>query len=84
MGSFLRCMDQALLFFGGRTLVDVFDNMKTVVLERTAQTVLFHPRFVEYARVRGFAIRACTPRRPTEKPHSVKIWLDSVTSRNHA
>jgi transposase len=69
MGSFLRCMDQALLFFGGRTLVDVFDNMKTVVLERTAQTVLFHPRFLEYARVRGFAIRACKPRRPTEKPY---------------
>ena len=69
MGSFLRCMDQALRFFGGRTLVDVFDNMKTVVLERTAQTVLFHPLFVEYARTRGFAIQACRPRRPTEKPY---------------
>jgi len=69
MGSFLRCMEQALRFFGGRTLVDVFDNMKTVVLERTAQIVRFHPRFVEYARARGFAIQACTPRRPTEKPY---------------
>jgi transposase len=69
MGSFLRCMDQALRFFGGRTLVDVFDNMKTVVLERTAHTVRFHPRFVEYARTRGFGIQACAPRRPTEKPY---------------
>lgn len=69
MGCFLRCMDQALHFFGGRTLVDVFDNMKTVVLERKAQTVLFHPTFVEYARVRGLGIQACTPRRPTEKPY---------------
>jgi hypothetical protein len=50
-------------------LVDVFDNMKTVVLEHTAQHVLFNPRFVEYARVRGFAIQACPPRRPTGKPY---------------
>ena len=69
MGSFLRCMDQALRFFGGRTLIDVFDNMKTVVLEHTAQNVVFNPRFVEYARVRGFAIQACPPRRPTGKPY---------------
>jgi transposase len=69
MGCFLRCMDLALRFFGGRTLVDVFDNMKTVVLEHTAQHVLFNPRFVEYARVRGFAIQACPPRRPTGKPY---------------
>ncbi|MHB8876631.1 MAG: IS21 family transposase [Myxococcaceae bacterium] len=69
MGCFLRCMDQALSFFGGRTLVDVFDNMKTVVLEHTAQHVVFNPRFVEYARVRGFAIQACPPRRPTGKPY---------------
>jgi transposase len=70
MGSFLRCMEQALRFFGGRTVVDVFDNMKTVVLERTAHHVRFHPRFAEYAHARGFAIRACTPRRPTEKPYA--------------
>src|SRR5262249_32345259 len=55
MGCFLRCMDKALRFFEGRTLIDVFDNMKTVVLERTAQVTRFHPRFVEYARTRGFA-----------------------------
>jgi transposase len=69
MGCFLRCMEKALSFFGGRTLVDVFDNMKTVVLEHTAQHVVFNPRFVEYARVRGLAIQACPPRRPTGKPY---------------
>jgi transposase len=69
MGSFLRCMELALRFFGGRTLVDVFDNMKTVVLKHTGREVLFHPRFVEYARARGIGITACTPRRPTEKPY---------------
>ena len=69
MGCFLRCMDAALRFFGGRTLVDVFDNMKTVVLERTGRTVRFHPTFALYAATRGFAIQACTPRRPNEKPY---------------
>jgi transposase len=69
MGCFLRCMDAALQFFGGRTLVDVFDNMKTVVLERTGRTVRFHPTFAQYAATRGFAIQACTPRRPNEKPY---------------
>ena len=69
MGTFLRCMDAALRFFGGRTLVDVFDNMKTVVLEHRGHNVVFNPRFVEYARARGISIQACTPRRPTEKPY---------------
>lgn len=69
MGSFLRCMERALRFFGGRTLVDVFDNMKTVVLERTGKTVVFNPRFLEYASARGLAIQACTPGRANEKPY---------------
>jgi transposase len=69
MGCFLRCMDQALHFFGGRTLLDVFDNMATVVKWRRGRTVQFNPHFLEYARVRGLAAQACTPRRPTEKPY---------------
>lgn len=69
MGSFLRCMEAALDFFGGRTLVDVFDNMGTVVKERVGQVPVFNPRFLEYARVRGLGVQACTPGRPTEKPY---------------
>lgn len=68
MGSFLRCMERATQFFGGVTEVDVFDNMKTVVLGRVANKPIFAPRFVEYARARGFAISATFPRRPTGKP----------------
>ena len=69
MGSFLRCMDLALRFFGGRTLVDVFDNMGTVVKERAANQPVFNARFLEYANVRKLGVRACTPARPTEKPY---------------
>src|SRR5215471_9678380 len=32
MGAFLRCMDRCLAFYGGRSSIDVFDNMKTVVV----------------------------------------------------
>ncbi|HEY6552429.1 MAG TPA: IS21 family transposase [Vicinamibacteria bacterium] len=69
MGSFLRCMEAALRFFGGRTLVDVFDNMGTVVKERAGQLAVLNPRFLEYATARGLGVQACTPRRPTEKPY---------------
>jgi transposase len=68
MGSFLRCMDRAMAFFGGLTAVDVFDGMKTVVLGRAGGQPIFAPRFVEYARARGFAISATLPRTPTGKP----------------
>ena len=66
-GSFLRCMERALAFFGGTTSADVFDNMKTVILGRDGGSPRFHPGFVEYARVRGFAITVCTPRKPYQK-----------------
>lgn len=69
MGAFLRCMDRALRFFGGRTAVDVFDNMKTVVKERAGGEVVFQSRFLEYAAARGFSAQVCPPRRPTGKPY---------------
>lgn len=68
MGSFLRCMDRAFEFYGGLTAVDVFDCMKTVVVGRTGGVPIFAPRFVEFARARGFAISATLPRTPTGKP----------------
>jgi transposase len=68
MGAFLRCMDRCLRFFGGSTAVDIFDNMKTVVLSHTAIATVFNPRFLEYARVRGgFGVVACNVRRGNEK-----------------
>lgn len=65
MGSFLRCMERGLAFYGGTTVADVFDNMKTVVLSPRHQT--FNPRFLEYARTRGFAVVACNVGKGNEK-----------------
>lgn len=67
MGTFLRCMERGLRFFGGTTETEVFDNMKTVVLAHTPQAVTFNARFMEYARVRCFTPRACNVRRGNEK-----------------
>jgi len=69
MGSFLRCMDRAVASFGGTTTADVFDNMKTVVLEhRAGSPARFNPRFLAYANARGgFAVVACTPHHPQSK-----------------
>jgi hypothetical protein len=67
MGTFLRCMERCLHFYGGTTAVEIFDNMKTVVLSHTAAATVFNPRFAEYARSRGFAVRACNVRKAHEK-----------------
>ena len=62
MGSFLRCMERALAFFGGTTAIDIFDNMKTVVtLSHTPTATRFNPKFLEYARARGFGVLASAP-----------------------
>jgi transposase len=68
MGTFLRCMDRCLKFFGGSTAADIFDNMKTVVLSHTPLATVFNPRFIEFTRARGgFAVVACNVRRGNEK-----------------
>ena len=67
MGTFLRCMERGLQFFGGVAEADIFDNMKTVVLSHTPHATVFNPRFLSYARARGFAAVACNPRRGNEK-----------------
>jgi transposase len=68
MGTFLRCMDRALAFFGGCTAASIFDNMKTVVLSHAPPATRFNGRFLEYARCRGgFAVTACNVKKPNEK-----------------
>ena len=67
MGTFLRCMERGLSFYGGTTVADIFDNMKTVVLSHTPLATVFNQRFLEYARVRGFAAIACNVARGNEK-----------------
>jgi transposase len=66
MPTFLRCMERGLRFYGGTTVADIFDNMKTVV-HRPGPPPVFNRRFLAYAGARGFAVRACNPGRGNEK-----------------
>ncbi len=66
MPTFLRCMERGLRFYGGTTVTDIFDNMKTVVL-RPGPPPVFNKRFLAYAGARGFGVRACNPGRGNEK-----------------
>lgn len=67
MGTFLRCMERGLRYFGGAAVADIFDNMKTVVLSHTPHATVFNRRFLEYARTRNFSAVACNVRRGNEK-----------------
>lgn len=66
-GTFVRAMERGMQFFGGTTLVDIFDNMKTVVLSRHQSVVRFNPKFLLYATARGFGVRACNSYSGNEK-----------------
>lgn len=66
-GTFVRAMERGLDFFGGTTVVDIFDNMKTVVITHNHKTTQFNHKFLAYSRARNFGIRACNPYRGNEK-----------------
>lgn len=66
-GTFVRALERGLTFFAGTTVVDIFDNMKTVVLSHTPVATVFNHRFLAYAQARGFGVRACNPGKGNEK-----------------
>jgi transposase len=80
MGTFLRCMERGLRFFGGVATADIFDNMKTVVLAHTPHATVFNRRFLEYAKARDFAVVACNVRKANEKG-GVERAVSTVRSR---
>ncbi len=65
--SFLLGHVHAYDDFGGVPRVDLYDNLRSAVLERYGQAVHFHPRLLELAAHYHFEPRACTPARGSEK-----------------
>ena len=66
----LSCLRQSFEAFGGVPEHVLFDNMKTVVLERDAYGPgqhRFHPQLLELAKDCGFSIRLCRPYRAQTK-----------------
>jgi len=65
--TFLRAHVRAFTWLGGCPRVLLYDNLGSVVLERRADAVHFHPRILELAAHYHFAPRPCRPARGNEK-----------------
>jgi transposase len=68
--TLIECHQHAFLAFGGVPKRVLYDNMKTVVLERDAtggSAHRFHAGFLDYARHCGFVIKLCRPYRARTK-----------------
>jgi transposase len=80
LSTLLRCHLHAFEAFGGVPQRVLYDNMKTVVLERDAERVVFHPRLLDFALLAGFTPKACRPYRAQSKgrvERSIKYLRDS-------
>jgi hypothetical protein len=67
MDSFLSCHRLAFDAFSGVPRQVLYDNLKSVVLERVGERVQFHPSVLEFAGHYHFVPRPCAPYRPNEK-----------------
>jgi hypothetical protein len=65
--SFLRGHVAAFAAFGGVPRGILYDNLKSVVMERVGDHIRFHPRVLEFAGHYHYAPRPCAPYRGNEK-----------------
>lgn len=65
--SFVRGHVEAFHALGGVPRSILYDNLKSVVLDRTGDHIRFHPRVLEIAGHYHFAPKPCAPRRGNEK-----------------
>ena len=68
--TMIGCHETAFLTFGGVPVEVLYDNMKTVVIERNTYGLgvhRFHAGFLDYARHAGFLPRLCQPYRAQTK-----------------
>ena len=66
--QFLTCHTNAFGYFGGCPAAVMVDNLKSAVLSHPrGQPAVYNPRYLDFARFHGFAVKACNPRSPHEK-----------------
>jgi transposase len=65
--SLLRSLSRACEFFGGTCRQWLFDNAKSVVVERYGDAVRFHPLLVDLAGCYRAQLRVCAPYKPNHK-----------------
>lgn len=65
---FLGCHERAFLRIGAVPRAVMVDNCKTAVLShRRGEKVVYNPQYIDYAKARGFEVRACSPGHPQSK-----------------
>lgn len=65
---FLACHQNAFAYFGGVPGAVMIDNLRSAVLAHPrGGPVTYHPRYLDFARHHGFAVRACNVRAAHEK-----------------
>jgi transposase len=67
MENFLRGHVRAFQAWSGQPRVILYDNLKSVVLERRGNQILFHPRLIELSAHYHFAQRPCQVRAGNQK-----------------
>lgn len=80
MAAVMRGHLRAFATFGGVPRKLLYDNMKTVVIERVGDAIRFHPRLLELAGHYHFAPQPCRPRRGNEKGRVERRIRDLRTS----
>lgn len=65
--SLLRSLSRAAAYFGGSSRQWLFDNPKTVVLERHGDAVRFHPKLLELSGTYCASLRLCAVRKANQK-----------------
>lgn len=77
--SLLRSLTRAATYFGGSTRQWLFDNPKTVVLERHGDAARFHPLLLELSGGYCASLRLCAPRKANQKgkvERAIRYWRE--------
>ena len=80
MASVMRGHVRAFEIFGGIPRQLLYDNMKTVVIERVGNAIRYHVRLLDLAGHYHFQPRPCRPRRGNEKGRVERRIRDLRTS----
>jgi transposase len=67
MDSLLRCHRNGFAEFNGVPREILYDNMKTVVLERQGEYIRYHPELLDFAGHYHYVPKPCAPYRGNEK-----------------
>ena len=79
MENFLRGHVRGFAAWGGQPRVILYDNLKSVVLERRGDQIHFHPRLIELCAHYHFAARPCQVRAGNQKGASSEPFATCAT-----